>query len=67
MLRSLAALLGNTREAFHLTVTLTESGLDVAASGAGALGDKARRIAVEAAIRENLQDCPSMATSSSNR
>jgi 23S rRNA (uracil1939-C5)-methyltransferase len=54
MLRSLASVLGNSRDAFHLTVTLTESGLDVAASGAGALGDKARRIAVEAAIREKL-------------
>lgn len=53
-LRLLAALLSTTRDAFHVTVTATASGLDVALAGSGPLTDKLRRTAVEFALREGL-------------
>ena len=53
-LRSLAALVGNTRDAFHLTVTQTISGLDVAIAGCGPMPDATRRSAVDFAVREKL-------------
>ena len=53
-LRSLAAIIGSTRDAFHLSVTHTASGLDIAVSDAGAIADAARRNAIEFAIREKL-------------
>jgi 23S rRNA (uracil1939-C5)-methyltransferase len=54
MLRALAALLANMRDAFHLTVTRTASGLDIAADGAGKMPDAARRRASDFAIREKI-------------
>ncbi|WP_442578667.1 class I SAM-dependent RNA methyltransferase [Mesorhizobium sp. ASY16-5R] len=54
MLRALAAILVNTRDAFHLTVTWTATGLDIAAEGAGKMPDAARRRASDFAIRENI-------------
>ena len=53
-LRSLAALVGDTRDAFHLTVTQTASGLDVALPGAARCRDASRRSAVDFAVREKL-------------
>ncbi|MEP9397078.1 class I SAM-dependent RNA methyltransferase [Mesorhizobium sp. KR2-14] len=54
MLRQLATLICHTQQAFHLTVTHTDSGLDVAAQDAGKLEDKARRAISAFAIREGL-------------
>jgi 23S rRNA (uracil1939-C5)-methyltransferase len=54
MLRRLAALICHTTQAFHLTVTHTESGLDIAAQDAGKLEDKARMAISTFAIREGL-------------
>jgi 23S rRNA (uracil1939-C5)-methyltransferase len=54
MLRSLAALIGNARDAFHLTVTHTASGLDVAFAGSGPMSEATRRSAVDFAIREKI-------------
>jgi 23S rRNA (uracil1939-C5)-methyltransferase len=51
---SLAALLCHTRDAFHLVVTLTTSGLDVAAIGCGPISEDIRKAAVKFALRENL-------------
>ena len=51
-LRRLAAIISGTSKPFHLTVTVTESGLDVAAEGSGKLPDgerqRAARFALEA-------------------
>ncbi|RWL90155.1 MAG: class I SAM-dependent RNA methyltransferase [Mesorhizobium sp.] len=44
-LRALAALVCSTPKAFHMTVTVTASGLDIAVHDAGKLGDHQRRIA----------------------
>ncbi|MDH6230190.1 23S rRNA (uracil1939-C5)-methyltransferase [Mesorhizobium soli] len=54
MLRRLAALICHTPQAFHLTVTHTDSGLDIAAQDAGKLEDKARMAISTFAIREGL-------------
>jgi 23S rRNA (uracil1939-C5)-methyltransferase len=53
-LKALAGLICNTKETFHLAVTLTASGLDVAVSGAGKLADKARLAISDFAIREGF-------------
>ncbi|MEQ1950870.1 class I SAM-dependent RNA methyltransferase [Mesorhizobium sp. CN2-181] len=54
-LRALAPLVaGNAREAFHMTVTHTASGLEVAVDGAGPLPESSRRPATDFALRENL-------------
>jgi 23S rRNA (uracil1939-C5)-methyltransferase len=53
-LRTLAGLVCATASPFHLAVTSTLSGLDVAVSGGGKLGDRERRAAIEFAIREGL-------------
>lgn len=53
-LKALALLICNTKETFHLAVTLTASGLDVAASGAGRLAEKARLAISDFAIREGF-------------
>ncbi len=47
VLRVLAGMVCATRDSFHLTATWTESGLDVAASGGGALAQGMRRRASE--------------------
>lgn len=53
-LRALAGLICATGDAFHLTVTHTASGLDVAASGSGKISDKARRAASDFVIRNGV-------------
>ncbi|MGP2491633.1 class I SAM-dependent RNA methyltransferase [Mesorhizobium sp. PUT5] len=53
-LRELAGLVCSTRDPFHLTVTATDSGLDIAAQGSGRMGDKQRRIAADFVIREGF-------------
>jgi 23S rRNA (uracil1939-C5)-methyltransferase len=42
-LRTLAAAMAATRDAFHMTVTATASGLDIAAQGSGRMADPQRR------------------------
>ena len=54
MLRVLAERVCATAAPFHLSVTLTASGLDVAAMGGGRLSDERRRAAADFAIREGL-------------
>lgn len=54
LLRRLAGIVATTRDAFHLTVTQTETGLDVAAEGSGSLPEAARRAAADLVIREKL-------------
>lgn len=53
-LRKLAALVCGTPDAFHLTVTETASGLDVAALGSGKLPENARMLASDFSIRQGL-------------
>lgn len=53
-LRELAALVAATAQPFHLTVTATETGLDVAAGGSGALTDMQRRAAADFVLRERF-------------
>ncbi len=53
-LRSLAGLVCATPAPFHLAVTATASGLDVAASGGGRLSEAQRRAAADFAIREGF-------------
>jgi 23S rRNA (uracil1939-C5)-methyltransferase len=53
-LRTLARLVCATPAPFHLAVASTASGLDIAATGGGRLGDRERRAAIEFAIREGL-------------
>ncbi|CAM5510974.1 23S rRNA (uracil1939-C5)-methyltransferase [Aquamicrobium terrae] len=53
-LRELAGLVCATRDPFHLTVTATDSGLDIAAQGSGRMGEKQRRIAADFVIREGF-------------
>ncbi|BCH34150.1 RNA methyltransferase [Mesorhizobium sp. L-8-10] len=53
-LRSLASLICMTPQPFHLAVTLTASGLDVAADGSGKLSETARRKASDFVIREGI-------------
>lgn len=51
-LRALAIAMAATRDAFHMTVTATASGLDIAAQGSGAMPDAQRR-AVAAQVSES--------------
>ncbi|RWM02229.1 MAG: class I SAM-dependent RNA methyltransferase [Mesorhizobium sp.] len=53
-LRALAALVCATPKAFHMTVTVTASGLDIAVHDAGKLGDHQRRIASNFVMAEGL-------------
>jgi 23S rRNA (uracil1939-C5)-methyltransferase len=53
-LRNLAGLICNTAEPFHLTVTQTASGLDVAAANSGRLAEGARAQASDFVIREGI-------------
>lgn len=53
-LRRLAGLVCATPKSFHMTVTVTASGLDVAVQDAGKLGDNQRRIASNFAMAEGL-------------
>lgn len=50
-LRELAAVVCDTPQAFHVTVTLTETGLDLAVSGSGKLSNEARQNAVDLVMR----------------
>jgi 23S rRNA (uracil1939-C5)-methyltransferase len=54
LLRHLAGIVSATRDPFHLTVTQTDTGLDVAAEGTGPLSEAARRAATDFVIRERL-------------
>lgn len=54
LLRRLAGIVAATGDAFHLTVTRTDAGLDVAAEGSGPLSEAARRAAADFVIRERL-------------
>jgi len=51
LLRGIAGLICATDAAFHLTVTATGSGLDIAAHGSGALSEKSRRAAADFVLR----------------
>jgi 23S rRNA (uracil1939-C5)-methyltransferase len=53
-LRDLAGLVCATPKAFHMTVTVTASGLDVAVHDSGKLGDHQRRIASNFAMAEGF-------------
>ena len=53
-LRVLAGMVSATPQPFHMTVTATASGLDIAAEGAGRLGEGKRRIVSEFAVREGF-------------
>jgi 23S rRNA (uracil1939-C5)-methyltransferase len=53
-LRELAGLIAGTRQPFHLTVTATASGLDIAATESGALPEAARRLAADFVIRHRF-------------
>ncbi|TIT31225.1 MAG: class I SAM-dependent RNA methyltransferase, partial [Mesorhizobium sp.] len=53
-LRALADLVCATSKAFHMTVTVTASGLDVAVQDGGKLGDHQRRIASNFVTAEGL-------------
>lgn len=53
-LRMLADLICATTKAFHMTVTATASGLDIAAQDSGALGENQRRIASSLVIKEGF-------------
>ncbi|MFH1793270.1 MAG: class I SAM-dependent RNA methyltransferase [Pseudomonadota bacterium] len=54
MLRNLAALACRTATPFHLTVTSTDNGLDVAFADSGTLADAGRREAAAFALRERV-------------
>jgi 23S rRNA (uracil1939-C5)-methyltransferase len=53
-LRMLAGLVCATRQPFHLAVTATASGLDVAAQGSGRMAEQQRRAAADFVIREGF-------------
>jgi 23S rRNA (uracil1939-C5)-methyltransferase len=53
-LRALAGLICRTGDPFHLAVTHTASGLDVAADGSGKLSDSARRAVTDFVIRNKF-------------
>ncbi|RVC74070.1 class I SAM-dependent RNA methyltransferase [Mesorhizobium sp. M4A.F.Ca.ET.022.05.2.1] len=53
-LRRLAGLVAATPKPFHMTVTVTASGLDVAVQDAGKLGENQRRIASNFVLAEGL-------------
>lgn len=54
MLRNLAGLACRTATPFHLTVTTTDNGLDVAFAESGALPDAGRRESAASALRERV-------------
>lgn len=54
LLRRLAGIVAATHDAFHLAVTQTDSGLDVAAEGSGPLSESSRRAAADFVVREGL-------------
>lgn len=54
MLRALADRVGQTGQPFHLTVTRSDSGLDVAAEGGGAIGDRERKALSNFVLRAGL-------------
>lgn len=54
LLRRLATLIARTDEPFRLTVTQTDSGLDVAAQGSGTLEGKGRQLAIEFVIHHGI-------------
>jgi 23S rRNA (uracil1939-C5)-methyltransferase len=53
-LKALAGLICATAKPFHLTVTATDSGLDIAAQDSGRLGEHQRRIAANFVIAEGF-------------
>jgi 23S rRNA (uracil1939-C5)-methyltransferase len=53
-LRVLAGMISATPQLFHMTVTATASGLDIAAEQAGKLGEGKRRIVSEFVVREGF-------------
>ena len=53
-LKALAGLICATTKSFHLTVTVTDSGLDIAAQDSGRLGEHQRRIAANFTIAEGF-------------
>ena len=53
-LRMLAGLVCATSKAFHITVTVTASGLDIAVQDGGKLGDNQRRVASNFVMAEGL-------------
>lgn len=53
-LKALAGLVCATAKPFHLAVTATASGLDIAASGSGTMGDRQRRSAADFAIAQKF-------------
>ncbi|CCV12389.1 class I SAM-dependent RNA methyltransferase [Mesorhizobium sp. STM 4661] len=53
-LKALASLICATTKSFHMTVTVTGSGLDVAAHESGKLGENQRRVASNFVIAEGL-------------
>jgi len=53
-LRVLAGMIGPVAQPFHLTVTATEAGLDIAAQDAGPPGEGKRRIISEFVVREGF-------------
>ena len=53
-LRVLAGMIAATPQPFHMTVTATASGLDIAAEGAGKLGEGRRRAVSEFVVREGF-------------
>lgn len=52
VLRGLAAAVCNTSQAFHITVTDTETGLDIAFDGSGPASDSVRRAATDFVLGE---------------
>ncbi len=54
LLRRVAGIVAATGDAFHLTVTQTDAGLDIALEGSGPLSEAARRAAADFAIRERI-------------
>ncbi|TGT71035.1 RNA methyltransferase, partial [Mesorhizobium sp. M8A.F.Ca.ET.161.01.1.1] len=53
-LRALADLVCATTKSFHIAVTVTESGLDIAVQDSGKLGENQRRIASNFVMAEGL-------------
>jgi len=53
-MRQLATIIAATPQPFHMTVTATETGLDIAAAGSGKLSDTQRQTATTFMVRERL-------------
>ncbi|MEP9385749.1 class I SAM-dependent RNA methyltransferase [Mesorhizobium sp. KR9-304] len=53
-LRVMAGMISATPQPFHMTVTATDSGLDIAAEGTGKLGEGKRRIVSEFVVRQGF-------------